>query len=388
MRSLPRVLAAALVALPAAAAAQGTLSTQGFGYPSGQMSTRTLGTGGALAEIDPLSVTNPSSLLNLGGSALYFQAEPEYRTIRLGSASDRSTIARYPLVAAGIPLTSTLFAGLSVSNLLDRSFETITRGSQIVGGTTVTSTNTFKSDGAIGDVRLALAWAPIPWLHLGLAGHAITGDNRLSSQQHFDDSTRYAGILDTSTVTYVGTAFSGGIEAYAGRYGVVTASYRRGGPLSLKHGDTTLSTARVPDRLAFSAAYLGIRGTSIAVRTAKEKWTEMDGLGSAGLPISDGWDTSVGADVLGPRFAGRSLQLRAGARWRTLPFDVQPILSTGGFGPAGSVSEKSYSFGAGTLLSRGRAALDLTAIRATRRSSATAVEENAWTLSFGVTVRP
>jgi hypothetical protein len=388
MRSLPRVLAAALLALPVAAGAQGTLSTQGFGYPSGQMSTRTLGTGGALAEIDPLSVTNPASLLNLGASVLYFQAEPEYRTIRVGSASDRSTIARYPLVAGGIPLTSTLFAGVSVSNLLDRSFETVGRSSQLVGGNTVTSTNTFKSDGAIGDVRVALAWAPVPWLHLGLAGHAITGDNRLTSQQKFDDSTRYAGILDTSTVTYVGNAFSGGVEAYGGRYAVVAASYRRGGPLSVKHGDTTLGSARVPDRLALSAAYLGIRGTSLAIRTAKEQWTDLNGLGSAGLPISEGWDTSVGADVLGPRFAGRSLQLRAGARWRTLPFDVRPILPAGGFGPAGSVSEKSYSFGAGTLLARGRAAIDVAGIRATRSTSVTGVQENAWTLSVGVTVRP
>jgi hypothetical protein len=388
MRSLPRVLAAALLALPVAAGAQGTLSTQGFGYPSGQMSTRTLGTGGALAEIDPLSVTNPASLLNLGASVLYFQAEPEYRTIRVGSASDRSTIARYPLVAGGIPLTSTLFAGVSVSNLLDRTFETVGRSSQLVGGNTVTSTNTFKSDGAIGDVRVALAWAPVPWLHLGLAGHAITGDNRLTSQQKFDDSTRYAGILDTSTVTYVGNAFSGGVEAYAGRYAVVAASYRRGGPLSVKHGDTTLGSARVPDRLALSAAYLGIRGTSLAIRTAKEQWTDLNGLGSAGLPISEGWDTSVGADVLGPRFAGRSLQLRAGARWRTLPFDVRPILPAGGFGPAGSVSEKSYSLGAGTLLARGRAAIDVAGIRATRSTSVTGVQENAWTLSVGVTVRP
>ena len=388
MPSLSRVLAATLLVLPAAARAQGTLSTQGFGYPSGQMSTRTLATGGALAEIDPLSVTNPAALINLGASALYFQAEPEYRTIRLGSASDRSTIARYPLVAGGIPLTASLFAGVSVSNLLDRSFETVGRGSQLVGTDVVTSTNTFTSDGAIGDIRLALAWAPAPWLHLGLAGHAITGDNRLTSQQRFDDSTRYAAIRDTATVSYVGNAFSGGVEAYAGRYGVVAASYRRGGPLSLKHGDTTLASAHVPDRLALSAAFLGIRGTSLAVRTAKEMWSDMKGLGSAGLPISEGWDTSIGADVLGPRFGSRSLQLRAGARWRTLPFDVRPIVAGGGFGPSASVSEKSYSLGAGTLLARGRAALDLAAIRATRRSSATAVEENAWTLSVGITVRP
>jgi hypothetical protein len=389
MRSLPfRLLASALLGLPAAAAAQGTLSTQGFGYPTGQMSTRTLGTGGALAELDPLSVTNPAALISLGASALYFQAEPEYRTISRGGASERSTIARYPLVAAGIPLTSTLFAGVSVSNLLDRSFQTITRGSQVVGADIVTSTNTFKSDGAIGDLRLALSWAPTTWLRLGLAGHAISGDNRLTSTQQFDDTTRFAGIRDTSTVTYVGNAYSAGVQLYAGRYGVLAASYRRGGPLSLKHGDTTLSTARVPDRLALSAAYLGIRGTSIAIRSAKEQWSDMSGLGSAGLPISEGWDTSVGADVLGPRFFGQSLQLRAGGRWRTLPFDVRPIVSGGGFGQSANVSEKSYSLGAGTTLARGRAAIDVAGIRATRSSSATTVEENAWTLSVGVTVRP
>lgn len=383
-----RTIAAALLAFPFAAGAQGTLSTQGFGYPAGQMSTRTLGTGGALSEIDPLSVTNPASLINLGASALYFQAEPEYRTIRSGSASDRSTIARYPLIAAGVPLTASLFAGVSVSNLLDRSFQTVSRGSQALNGTIVSSTNTFRSDGAIGDLRLALSWAPRPWLHLGLGGHAITGDNRLSSGQKFDDSTRYAAIIDTATVTYVGSAYSGGVELYPGRYGVLAASYRRGGPLSLKHGDTTLSTARVPDRLALSAAYLGIRGTSIAVRAAKEQWTDLKGLGSAGLPISEGWDTSVGADVMGPRVAGQPIQLRAGARRRTLPFDVRPILTTGGFGASGAVTEQSYTFGAGTLLARGRAALDVAGIRSTRRSSATAVQENAWTLSLGVTVRP
>ena len=290
MRStlLCRGLAAALLTLPAVSAAQGTLSTQGFGYPAGQMSTRTLGTGGALSEIDPLSVTNPASVVNLGTSALYFQAEPEYRTIRVGESSDRSTIARYPLVVAGVPLTSSLFAGLSASNLLDRSFETRTRGSQVVGGNTVTSTNLFRSDGAIGDLRLALSWAPRTWLHLGLAGHAISGDNRLLSRQDFDDSTRYADIVDTSTVTYVGNALSAGVEVYTGRYAVMAASYRRGGPVSLKHGDTTLSTARVPDRFAVSAAYLGIRGTTLAIRTAKEQWSDLRGLGTASLPIADG----------------------------------------------------------------------------------------------------
>jgi hypothetical protein len=377
--NLLRPFVAALLGMPALAHAQGTLSTQGFGYPTGYLSTRTLGTGGALGEIDPLSASNPSSILNLGGSALYIQLEPEFRSLTSGGQSEKNTIARYPLAVATIPITPTVMAGISVTNLLDRSFQTISRGSQVVGGTTLASTNVFASNGAIGDIRVALAWMPASWLHLGVAGHLITGDNRLSDSTHFDDSTRYAPAVDSSTVTYVGNALSAGVEVYTGTVGVLAASYRRGGSLSLKSGDATLGKANVPDRLALSAAYLGIRGTSIAVRTAHDSWTNMRGLGSATLPITDSWDTSVGADVLGPRFLGSSLQLRAGGRWRTLPFGI----------PAGSdVTEKSFSFGTGSLVGRGRAAFDIAAIRATRSSSGTAIRETAWTLSFGLTVRP
>ncbi|HEY2064567.1 MAG TPA: hypothetical protein VGG84_01335 [Gemmatimonadaceae bacterium] len=367
-----------LAALPLAARAQGTLSTQGFGYPTGQISTRSLGAGGALAEIDPLSVTNPAALLNFGGSALYFQAEPEYRTLHVGGTSERTTIARYPLVAASIPLTSTLYAGLSLSSLLDRSFQTTVRGSYTLSDTTIGTTNVFQSNGAIGDVRAALAWAPWNWMHLGVAAHAITGDNRLTSTQTFDDTIRFARQIDTLTVTYTGKAYSAGVELYAGSAAAFAASYRRGGTMSLKHGDTTISQARVPDRLSLSAAYLGLRGSTIAVRTSHEQWTDMAGLGSPALRITDNWDTSVGADVVGPALLGRTLQLRAGGRWRTLPFGVL----------GADVKETSFSFGTGMPLARGRAALDLAGIHASRTASSTSATESAWTLSVGITVRP
>lgn len=372
-----RLVAAAALCLPGFAHAQGTLSTLGFGYPSGQLSTRALGTGGALGEIDPLSASNPAAIGYFGGSALYFQAEPEYRTLHIGSASERTSVARYPLIAAAIPITPAVMLGLSVSNLLDRSFETRSRGAQQIGDSTLATSNSFKSDGAIGDLRLALAWAPRSWLRLGASAHAITGDNRIRNTQVFDDSTRFARLVDTATVGYTGKAFAAGFELLAGRDWSLAGSFRKGGPLSLKRGDTTVSNAHVPDRVAISAAYLGIRGTSIAVRTAKDSWSNMRSLGSANLRITDSWDTSVGADVLGPRFGERSLQLRAGARWRTLPFGLA----------ASSVTEKSYSLGAGTLLARGRAALDLAGIRATRRAGAN-LSETAWTLSVGVMVRP
>ena len=372
-----RHFAAAALLLPAGVRAQGTLSTLGFGYPTGLLSTRALGTGGAIGEIDPLSVSNPAAISSFGGSVLYFQADPEYRTLHVGDASEKTSIARYPLIAAAFPVTQDVLLGLSVSNLLDRSFRTTSRGLQTVADSAVATTNSFTSDGAIADVRLALAWTPVPWLKLGAAAHAITGDNRVRNTQVFDDSARFSRLVDTATVGYTGHAYSAGFELIAGRDWSLAGSYRRGGPLSLNRGDTTLATAHVPDRIAVSAAFLGIRGSSIAVRTAKDSWSRMAGLGSARLRITDGWDTSVGADMLGPRFGERSIQLRGGARWRTLPFGTS----------ASSVSEKSYSLGAGTLLARGRAALDLAGIRSTREAGPN-LSETALTLSVGVTVRP
>ena len=374
------LLVAASVATPSLATAQGTLSTQGFGYPTGGMSTRSLGTGGAITEFDPYSATNPAALPSSGGGALYIQAEPEYRRLSVGSGSENAMIARHPLAFLAVPLRPGLMAGLTLSNLLDRSFETNERRTQIVGDSSLGTTNFFKSDGAIADVRVALAWTPRNWIRLGIAGHAITGDNRLRSTQRFDDTTRFATIVDTSTVTYVGTAVSAGAALFISNAVGLAASYRKGGAMSVKHGDTTLSKANVPDRMSFSAAFIGIRGTTIAARTSKETWTRMRGLGSATLPISEDWDTSVGADIAGPRWGQRVIQMRAGARWRTLPFGLATT----------AVKEKSASLGLGTLFARGRLGVDVSGIRALRDpvSSAVDLRESAWTVSIGITVRP
>ena len=371
---------AALAAMPALVRAQGTLSTQGFGYPTGGMSTRALGTGGAVTEFDPLSSTNPAALPSIGGGALYVQLEPEYRQLSVGAGSERARIARHPLAFVAVPLRSNLMGGVSVSNLLDRSFETNERRMQIIGNETLGTTNFFKSDGAIGDVRVALAWVPAAWLRLGVAGHAITGDNRLRNTQQFDDSVRFATIEDTSTVTYVGTAVSAGATIFVRSALGLSASYRRGGSMSVKRADTTLGKANVPDRMSFSVAFIGIRGTTIAARTSKDTWSRMRGLGSPSLPISEEWDTSVGADILGPRFASRAIQVRAGARWRTLPFGLA----------TSAVRERSASFGLGTLFARGRIGLDVSGIRALRDpvNSAVDLRETAWTVSAGLTVRP
>ena len=82
------VTAALLLALSATAAgAQGNLSTQGFGYPPGQLSTTAMSLGGGPAELDPSSAINPATPSLWGAVILFMQYEPERRTVKPGSVS-------------------------------------------------------------------------------------------------------------------------------------------------------------------------------------------------------------------------------------------------------------------------------------------------------------
>jgi hypothetical protein len=81
------VVAAASMLVASSAFAQGTLSTQGFGYPPGQLSTRALGTGGGLTEFDFDTPVNPAAIGLSGEPRLYLQYEPEFRKLSNGSAA-------------------------------------------------------------------------------------------------------------------------------------------------------------------------------------------------------------------------------------------------------------------------------------------------------------
>jgi hypothetical protein len=388
-RASSTVLAVVALALGAAhgARAQGNLSTFGFGYPPGQLSARAQATGGAIGEMDPVSTLNPAALINWGGPAVYFQIEPEFRLVNGVDGPARTTTARYPLTGGGVSLGSRWMLGIAASTFLDRSWETTSRTTHQLGSETVPATTTFRSEGAINDVRLALAWAVRPWFRVGLGAHALTGQNRLRVTDVFDDVARYDTLLQDTTISYRGTAFSGGVEVRAGKVASVAASMRAGGRIRAVSNDATLRRATVPTRFGVTVAYLGIANSAIALRTAYDKWSSLERLGRSGFRAVDAWDTSLGADVAGPRIgADRTLMLRAGFRWRTLPFAATPV-EGGTTGAPRDVRERSVSGGIGTTLARGRASVDLAVIRASR-DAGLSVDERAWILSIGMSVRP
>lgn len=396
--SLVRGIAATLVSLvvlqPARASAQGSLSGQGYGYPTGELSTRAIATGGSIAEFDPASPINPASLGSWGASPINSairqwwgrtgftaQYDPEYRRTTSSSGSKSNMIPRFPLLAIALPWKERLELGISAATLLDRTFSTTLTSSGTLGGTPVTGTQRVESRGSITDVRLAGAYNIGKRLSLGVGAHVLTGQNRVVSARTFTDTTEFGDVSDSTAVDFSGVAFSGGAEWRIVRGVSVAGSYRKGGTIRAERNDTTLRQATAPDRIGVGLRVDRLTGTSFTAGYSNTKWTNMRGLGVSALRVSDAPEFSFGLESLGPRLGPTQLLARLGGRHRTLPFGIGNQ----------DVKETAIAAGLSAPINGGRAVFDFTTQRASRTLTGGAIhgaKENAWTLSFGLTVRP
>src|SRR5687768_10479657 len=168
--SLLGALGAAALIGPVIAEAQGTLSTQGFGYPTGQVSTRVRSTGGALGQFDPDSPLNPAALATSADPRVFLQYEPEYRKLTNGDAANNTMTARFSLASASVPFASRGSIGLSIGTFLDRSSITSSTTPRSIAGQTIDVTETTQVLGAINDVRLGFGYAPSRKIQFGLGG--------------------------------------------------------------------------------------------------------------------------------------------------------------------------------------------------------------------------
>lgn len=370
------LLAFLVVASPLAG--QGTLSTQGFGYHPGQISTRARATGGALGEFDPTSALNPAALAWWERSGVVLEYAPEFRRLTTTGTSESATVARFPLSGAALAIGGRTIVGITLSTFLDRTWETAQRGTHQFADDQVPYELQFRSAGAINDIRFAGAWTASAALRLGVGAHVFAGSNRLNIRTLFSDTLgRVADFEQQSRVSYSGAAASAGIDWRPHRAVGVAASGRLGGTLRAVRNDTTLATADVPTRVGVGIAYTGFTGAVLAVSGEWQNWSKLDRLGSDQLTTFDGWDYGVGAEVRGPRWFGADIPLRAGVRRRTLPF-----------GAAGAeVKESSVALGWGFTIARGRAVADFGWSRASRTVEAGA-SERATTFSIGLVVRP
>ncbi len=370
-------LAALALMAPSIASAQGTLSVQGLGYPPGEMSARSLGAGGAFGEMDPTSTLNPAAIASFGSPALSMEIAPEFRRVTKGDASANSSTQRFPVFVGAFPFGQHFMAGISTSTLLDRTWQTTTPQAQLIRGDTVRFNSTTTSDGSVNDLAFTGAYLVQPWLRVGVAFHTLSGRDVLTTRRSFQDTVRYGNTTEQVSSTYVGGALSAGVELVEPDLGAVALSYRQGGGFRQMVGDTVLASARVPDRFGLAVAFSGFSGTTLALRTAYDQWSALGSTDSATGPARNSWDTSFGAEFVGPQFAGIPLAFRAGTRWRDLPFPAE----------GHQVRELSFTGGMGVTLAGGHALLDFAGVHSAR-SAGIGIFESAWTLSMGITIRP
>ena len=359
--------------------AQGALSLQGLGYPAGGLSARAEATGGGVGDFDALSAVSPASIAGVGSAALFLQYSPEFRRVTTASGSANTTTARFPLIEGVLPIGQAWTLGLSSSTFLDRSSETNLQRQQIVGSPadTVTLTERNRVLGAIDDLRLALAWSTSPVFRIGVGAHAFSGSNRIIFSQLFPDSTRFISTAQTGRLSYAGFAASLGVEWHPSRVIGFALSGRKGGDLRAQSGDTAIGSARLPDHYSASVTFEGLPGTTISARAAHDNWSSLSSLSSSGVQAFDGWDTGAGLEASGPRILQRIITMRAGARFRTLPFGLN----------GQKVTERSFAAGFGAPLTRDRAALDVSLQRA-NRSAGSDIKERGFILSVGLRVSP
>jgi len=360
------------------AAAQGTLSGQGFGYPAGGLSTHAEGLGGSIAENDPLSPVNPADLTAWGRPGLYFQYDPEFRSLQSNGSTDHTLTARFPIISGALNIGPRLTFGLSSTTFLDRTWETsITGYAHFQGGDSSLYNERFSTDGAINDLRGALSFSLLPSLSIGVAGHVLTGQNRLAISRQFSD-TNFAIFTESSTLSYSGHSVSGGISWRPLSALSLGVSGDAGGTLHSYRNDTTLTSARVPKRVGFGGIFGGISGLLLSANAEWNGWSAMNGLAESEVKAVDGWDWGVGAEVRAPALFGQEIPVRLGYRHRILPFEANEE----------EVRETDYSVGFGIPISRGRSRVDVSVLRANRNSALPDVQEHAWIMSFGFLIRP
>ncbi|MGQ0640372.1 MAG: hypothetical protein ACT4P6_06295 [Gemmatimonadaceae bacterium] len=366
-----------LLCASASLGAQGSLSQQGFGYPAGIVSARSMGAGGAFQEFDPRSARNPATLGAWGQPSLYMQYEPEFRRVAVGGQSEQTRLTRFPLLAMSVPAGDRMAVGASATTFLDRSWETVRTGTQQIGPDTVDFVERYHTNGAINDLRLAVARQLHERLWIGIAGHAFAGGNRVRLTRTFSDSQTFGGLDDTLKLGYVGSAVSAGaIWSPFGSFSLA-ASGRLGGSLRVTSNDTTLGRGDIPNSYSAAVRFDGIPGASIAARAERTLWSSLSTLGSAAAVATDTWDYSVGLEASATPGRSAPVLYRAGYRDRGLPF-----LANGR-----AIKERSITAGATLPIAGPRAGLDVAVWRAIR-SGGVGTNESAWVLSLGLTVRP
>ena len=382
------VIAAALLAATAAnaVAQESAFAIRGLGFLGWPVSARSAGMGGGDALFDGSSAVNPASLASWHSLAGWAVGAQSQRSVDAGTGTASLRSMRFPLFGFATPIGRRLIVGVSVSDFLNRNWEVQQSDTVVPRDSAVPVTDRTKSVGGVSDIRFAAAYWLSDRIAVGAGLHVLTGSTQTAIERDFPSDSAYSTFGQITQTEYRGTAGSVGLFVTPAPRVVLGASAQFNGPLRATNPGVS-ARVHLPTELS-AGIYLGpLQGITVSSFVSHANWSvasaDLTAAGQAGA--RDVWSLGIGAQLTSVRVFGQVAPLRAGYRWRQLPFLVPEPNATL---PTRTVplNEHAVSFGIGFLMAGGRANLDLALESGSRVAGA--VSERFTNLLVGVSIFP
>jgi hypothetical protein len=347
------------------AAQDSQFGIRGLGTPGKWESVRARSAGGAFAPFDPFSPLIDASLVDVRHMSASVTTGTSWRNIDANGTESTLRGTRFPALVLAGPVTARIVVGGGFTTYLDRTFGVILHDTIDVRGVPQPITDEITSDGAVSDLRFAVAARVTNHLAFGLGIHRLTGSTRVSATRTFADTINYRTSNIRNEVAYGGTGGSASLLFDATSDLRISGWFRADSKLRADLGGRTVAENDLP--LNYGAG-IQWRAGAQAIVAGTVSWQNWSTTGVANSHDTFNW--SVGTEIGGTRSP-----FRFGVRGGRLPFGV-------GQAP----TEIGYSAGLGRQFSGGRGRLDLGLERLDRKG--TGLTERVWTFLLGVTVRP
>src|SRR5258706_3533638 len=183
---------------------------RGLGTPGKLESVRARTTGGAFAPFDAFSPLTDAVLADVRRLSASFTSGTSWRSVDASGVQSSLRGTRFPAMVITGPVTRRIVVAGGFTTYLDRSFGVVIQDTIDLRGVQQPITDQITSDGAVSDLRIAVAARLHNRLALGLGLHRLTRSTRVVATRSFADSS-YRSTTARDEVAYGGAGGSADI---------------------------------------------------------------------------------------------------------------------------------------------------------------------------------
>src|SRR5467141_482500 len=348
------------------AAQDSQFGIRGLGTPGKWESVRARTTGGAFAPFDAFSPLTDAVLADVRRMSASMTSGTSWRSVDASGTQSLLRATRFPALVIAGPVTRRIVVGGGFTTYLDRSFGVVIHDTINLRGVQQPITDEITSDGAISDLRIAVAARLHGRLAMGLGLHRLTGSTRVNAPRSFADTANYRTTPARDEVAYGATGGSASLLFDVTSDLRVAGWFRSDTRLRADVGGHTVAENDLPLTYGTGLQWRAGGRASLAGSLTWRNWGAVQSIANA----HDTFNWSVGAETGSP-----AAPFRFGLRGGQLPFGVGK-----------TPTEVGFSAGLGRQFTGGRGRLDLGLERLQRKG--TGLTEHVWTFLLGLTVRP